>query len=85
MPKENDNNKKPDISCVLYEIHGLARLLELAVRDLEGSFPGVNVDVEYSDPFSTAAAVIQQKAQYCIDELEKLEVEINHKSNMPCV
>lgn len=53
-----------NIETVLYQIHGLADLLEEASEN----FTGI-VKNETSDPLSTLAMVIREKAEYCLGQI----------------
>ncbi len=66
MEKAAVNN----IETALYQIHGLADLLDEAAQNFTGT-----VNNETSDPLSTLATVIREKAEYCLgfipDDIER--------------
>lgn len=53
-----------NIETVLYQIHGLADLLDEAAHNFTGT-----VKNETSDPLSTLAMVIREKAEYCLEQI----------------
>ncbi|PKN34172.1 MAG: hypothetical protein CVU61_09505 [Deltaproteobacteria bacterium HGW-Deltaproteobacteria-19] len=52
------------IETALYQIHGLADLLDEAAQNFTGT-----VKNETSDPLSTLAMVIREKAEYCLGQI----------------
>lgn len=68
MEKAAVNN----IECALFQIHGLAGLLEEASQQFGGTVQG-----DISDPLATLATVIREKVQYCLgfipDDIERFK------------
>ena len=56
--------RKEEVEAALYQIHGLANLLENASKEFENPI----ID-ETSDPLLTVAQIIREKVNFCLEKL----------------
>jgi len=57
-----------NVETALYQIHGLAALLEAAGEQFEGLYKN-----ETSCPLTTLGGIIREKTQFCLNLVEDLE------------
>jgi len=64
----NLEEKLLNVETALYQIHGLAALLEAAGEQFEGLYKN-----ETSCPLTTLGGIIREKTQFCLNLIEDLE------------